>query len=421
MLKRKFKTIYDYAKKLQSKLDETEGKMFKQCYLNTLETTASFLGGVYIKTGDIPAMWLRDSSAQVSHYVRLAGKDKNVADLIKGVLKRQFKMITIDPYANAFNKRANGKGHKDLTLYNKHVWERKYEIDSLVYPFWLLNRYYSNTGDKSVFEQYFAWALKTVIELFITEQNHDEMSSYTFERVGEYSFDSLPNGGKGNPSGYTGMIWSAFRPSDDRCEYHYLVPSNMFVVATFGELLTNLKNANVVTGMEKVIGNLIEEVERGIKKYAVVDSEFGKMYCYETDGKGNVLLMDDANVPSLLSMPYLGYCDKNDELYLNTRKFILSKSNPYYYEGKVAKGVGSPHTPKNYIWHISLIIEALTSTSDEEISRIRNTLNNTTDGTLFMHEGFSCDDDGKFTREWFAWANTLYSIFVMDCILKEKN
>ena len=422
MLKKKYyKALYDYAKGVADSLtDPVEKEMFEKCYLNTLETTLSIIGGVYVKTGDIPAMWLRDSSVQVSHYVRLAGKDEKVAELVKGLLKRQFKCILIDPYANAFNKRANGKGHKDITAYNKNVFERKYEIDSLVYPIWLLNRYYGFCKDASVFDELFFKAYQTIIDTFVKEQKHDELSDYSFIRIGDYSFDSLPRDGKGGETAYTGMIFSAFRPSDDRCEYHYLVPSNMFVVAAFKELLSNLDRAGVQNPLKEKTQKLIKEVDDGIKKYGIVDSPLGKVYAYEVDGLGGVNMMDDANVPGLLSIPYIGYAAKDDPIYLNTRKFVLSKNNPYYFEGKAASGVGSPHTPKNYVWHIALIIQALTSTDEKEIGAIRQILKNTTAGTGFMHEGFDCDDPGKFTRDWFAWANTLYSIFVIDCI-KGKN
>ena len=415
-----FSKMYEYIDNVCEKLDSDELKKdFRKCYLNTLETTVRYdeNGNVFIITGDIEAMWLRDSSVQVSHYVRLAGIDNDCKELVKSLLRRQFQYIIIDPYANAFNEKADGKGHKDETETKPIVFERKYEIDSLIYPLWLLNKYYYYTKDKSVFDSLFFETVETIVNTLITEQDYKDKSPYYFRRPGDEK-DTLPNNGYGADYKYTGMIRSAFRPSDDRCEYPFLVPANMFAVAVFKELLNNLNAENISIPFVNTVDNLCRQIEEGIEKYAVVeDEEFGEIYAYEVDGSGNRLMMDDANVPSLLSLPYLGWCDKNDKIYLNTRKYVLSKKNPFYYEGKFAKGIGSPHTPDNYIWHISLIIEALTTDDKNEKMRIFNILRNTTAGTGFMHEGFNCGNPDEYTRSWFAWANTLFAIFIIDCII----
>ncbi|MBQ6265040.1 MAG: glycoside hydrolase family 125 protein [Clostridia bacterium] len=416
----KYSELYKYIDSVCKKLDSDELRQdFRKCYLNTLETTVRYddEGNVFIITGDIEAMWLRDSSVQVSHYVRLAGTDDDCRQLVRSLLKRQFQYINTDPYANAFNEAPNGKGHKDKTETDPVVFERKYEIDSLVYPLWLLNKYFLYTKDSSVFDSVFYKALNTIVKTFITEQDYKEKSPYYFIRPGDEK-DSLANNGYGCDYRYTGMVRSAFRPSDDRCEYPFLVPSNMFIVAVMCELLGNLKAAQIENPFENTITILCEQIEKGIKEFAIVDdSNYGKIYAYEVDGCGNRLMMDDANVPSLLSLPYLGWCDKNDEIYLNTRRFILSKGNPYYYQGEYADGIGSPHTPENFIWHISLIIEALTTDNKKEKHRIFNILRNTTAGTGFMHEGFNCDNPDEYTRSWFAWANTLFAIFIIDCVI----
>lgn len=416
----KYSELYKYIDSVCKKLDSDELRQdFRKCYLNTLETTVRYddEGNVFIITGDIEAMWLRDSSVQVSHYVRLAGTDDDCRQLVRSLLKRQFQYINTDPYANAFNEAPNGKGHKDKTETDPVVFERKYEIDSLVYPLWLLNKYFLYTKDSSVFDSVFYKALNTIVKTFITEQDYKEKSPYYFIRPGDEK-DSLANNGYGCDYRYTGMVRSAFRPSDDRCEYPFLVPSNMFIVAVMRELLGNLKAAQIENPFENTITILCEQIEKGIKEFAIVDdSNYGKIYAYEVDGCGNRLMMDDANVPSLLSLPYLGWCDKNDEIYLNTRRFILSKGNPYYYQGEYADGIGSPHTPENFIWHISLIIEALTTDNKKEKHHIFNILRNTTAGTGFMHEGFNCDNPDEYTRSWFAWANTLFAIFIIDCVI----
>ena len=213
------------------------------------------------------------------------------------------------------------------------------------------------------------------------------------------------------------MTWSGFRPSDDACVYGYLIPSNMFAVVTLGytaEIMREIyKDEEVAARAEK----LASEIRAGIEKYGVVEHpKFGKMYAYETDGLGNYVFMDDANVPSLMSIPYLGYCSADDEIYKNTRAFVLSKENPYYYEGTAAKGVGSPHTPPEYIWHIALSMQGLTSRDPEECKALLHMLKTTDDGKGFMHEGCHKDDPSKFTRPWFAWSNSLFSEFVLKCI-----
>lgn len=415
----KYQYLYNFVDSVvQSLQDPVEKEMFRKCYLNTLETTVEEdCGDVFIKTGDIPAMWLRDSSVQVSHYVRLAGVDNDVKNLIRSVLTRQFKCILIDPYANAFNKTANGMGHKDVTLNNDHVWERKFELDSLVYPLWLLNKYYQYTSDATVFDDLFFDTFGLMLKTMQTEQHHDQQSPYYFKRFGEFAYDTLENDGRGATTGYTGMIWSAFRPSDDRCKYHYLVPANLFASATLKTLVQNLDTAGVANPYKQATLQLVEQVDEGIAKYGIIHTEQGDVFAYEVNGLGDVSFMDDANVPSLMSLPYLDCCAKDDLLYLNTRRMVLSNKNPFFFSGRYASGVGSPHTPHNYVWHIALIIQALTSLDGAEVQNIRQTLKNTTADTLFMHEGFNVDNHFEFTREWFAWANTLYAIFIMDCVL----
>lgn len=418
----KYEKLYSYVGRTAELLhDPIEGEMFKKCYLSTLETTVEDDGGdAFIKTGDIPAMWLRDSSVQVSHYVRLAGEDPDVRALIRSLITRQLKCILIDPYANAFNKTANGLGHKDITVNNDHVWERKYELDSLIYPLWLINKYYRYTQDAGVFDELFFRAYRVMLDTMITEQHHDERSTYSFARVGEFAHDTLENGGRGAKTAYTGMVWSAFRPSDDRCKYHYLVPANMFASVTLKTLARNIAAAGIDDPLKDTTLRLTSEIDEGIAKYGIIHTEDGDIYAYEVDGLGGVSFMDDANVPSLMSLPYLDYCEKDDPIYLRTRKAVLSKQNPFYYSGKYASGVGSPHTPTDYVWHIALIIQALTSLDRDEIDRIRRTLKATTADTLFMHEGFNVNDPYEFTREWFAWANTLYAIFIMDLVITDQ-
>lgn len=393
--------------------------LFENCYPNTLATTTKILedGSTFVFTGDIPAMWLRDSSAQVRHYIGAAKESEPLAALIEGLIRRQMFCIQLDPYANAFNEEPNGKcWERDEPLQSPWVWERKYEIDSLCYPVQLAYLLWKETGRTGQFNDQYKKSTLRILDLFTVEQDHSK-SPYYFRRTNCPPTDTLTHDGHGAPVAVTGMTWSGFRPSDDACVYGYLIPSNMFAVVTLGytaEIMREIyKDGEVAARAER----LASEIRDGIEKYGVVEHpKFGKMYAYETDGLGNYVFMDDANVPSLMSIPYLGYCSADDEIYKNTRAFVLSKENPYYYEGTAAKGVGSPHTPPEYIWHIALSMQGLTSRDPEECKALLHMLKTTDDGKGFMHEGFHKDDPSKFTRPWFAWSNSLFSEFVLKCI-----
>lgn len=207
--------------------------MFEQCMLNTWNTTIQRNpdGTTFVITGDIPAMWLRDSTAQVRPFLIPASEDEEIAGMIEGLIAQQFAYIAIDPYANAFNREADGRGHQeDKTAMSPWIWERKYEIDSLCYPIQLSYLLWKNTGRVTQFNSAFEAGVWQIIQLWIREQSHESGSDYVFERVNCMPTDTLVRDGKGSVTAYTGMTWSGFRPSDDACEYGYLVPANMFAV-----------------------------------------------------------------------------------------------------------------------------------------------------------------------------------------------
>lgn len=415
------KRMDDYCKKIEAYSPKL-ASLYRNCYPNTLETATEFLddGTVFVLTGDIPAMWLRDSTAEVSHYIPLAKENEEIRKIIKGVILRQRKYIAVEPYANAYKKEESDyEPFGDLPKNKPIVWERKYEIDSLCYPVRLAYLYLKATGDKSVLDESFVDFAKTVLSVWRTEQRHFEKSPYRFFRDTRNYHDTIHNDGMGEPVAYTGMTWSGFRPSDDACSYGYLVASNMFAVVVLGYLSEMLSDCGENELAAESLA-LREEIDNGIKKYAVVEHEkYGKLYACEVNGMGDYFLFDDANVPSLLSAPYLGYCAYDDEIYQNTRRFILSKDNPYYYEGKCAKGVGSPHTPDGYIWHIALSMQGLTAQSAEEVREILHMLETTDADTGLMHEGFCADDPTKFTRSWFSWSCALFAELVERAVDEE--
>lgn len=386
------------------------GDMFRRCFLSTAETTVSMEdnGETFVITGDIPAMWLRDSTAQVLHYVRFA-KDEVIAALIEGLIARQVRYINLDPYANSFNREPNGARYSDdRPPQIPWVWEQKYEIDSLCYPMLLAYRYQEQTGSSAFLSPAFHQAMRNIVRVFATEQRHETDSPYRFERDNCPPSDTLTRDGKGAEVAYTGMTWSGFRPSDDACRYGYLVPANLFAVNAL-TWIAGFAQELIDPGLASQAKHLAGEIRQGVERHArVTHPNHGEIYAYETDGMGHYTLMDDANVPSLLSLPYLGVCANDDPLYLRTRAFVLSEDNRYFYSGKYAQGIGSPHTPCGYIWHIALCMQAMTTDDLDEQAALLRMLTQTHAGTGFMHEGFDPDAPERFTREWFAWANSLF-------------
>lgn len=411
------KSISEHIERTAERLEKHSGKLaslYRNCYPNTISSAIRELpdGSLFVLTGDIPAMWLRDSSAQVNHYIPLAD-DPEVASIIRRVIEKQFQYILIDPYANAFNEAENGKGHvTDRPKILPWVFERKYEIDSLCYPVRLCYRYWKKTGDASVLEK-LPEVMESIVKVWRTEQHHFEKSPYRFFRDTTDANETIHNNGMGNPVTYTGMTWSGFRPSDDGCTYGYLVPSNMFAVVVLGyaeEMLGDSPLTEEIRALKK-------DIQEGIQKFAIVDHpKWGKVYACEVDGYGNTLLMDDANIPSLMSIPYLGYAEETEPVYAQTRKMLLSSDNPYYYEGTCAKGIGSPHTPPRYVWHMALSMQGLTSNDREEMKDILHMLETCDGETGYMHEGFFVDDPKQFTRSWFTWSDSIFCEFVDKCL-----
>ncbi|MGY1501269.1 glycoside hydrolase family 125 protein [Streptomyces sp. QTS52] len=373
-------------------------------------------GEVFVLTGDIPAMWLRDSTAQVRPYL-LAADDPAVATALTGVLRRQLRYVLADPYANAFNAEPDGSGagHIDEPTPDPLVWEQKYEIDSLCAPLQLAYGIWRATGSLGhlTADDRFVRAARRVIALWRIEQDHENRSPYGFRRLGDYEYDTLPRGGRGAPTAPTGMTWSGFRPSDDRCQYGYLVSANaMAAVALAGlaELAAAIGDPALAADATALSG----EIATGVRTHGVTAGADPGVYAYEVDGLGGQLLMDDANIPSLLSLPYLGWCDPGDQLYLRTREFVLSDANPFYYAGGSAAGIGSPHTPPDHVWPLSLTMQALTSDDEAERTRLAELLLRTDGGTGSVHESFHVDDPATFTRPWFGWGDALFAELLLD-------
>lgn len=399
--------------------------MFANCYPNTLDTTVHPNGeyDTFVYTGDIHAMWLRDSGAQVWPYLPLLNEDESLRKLIAGVILRQFKCICLDPYANAFYKESDkvGKWASDLTDMKPGVHERKWEIDSHCYPIRLAYEYWKITGDSSIFSDVWIESMQLTLKTFKEQQRKDGVGTYNFMRNTKKAFDTLPNGGKGTPVNPVGLIASAFRPSDDATTFQFLIPSNFFAVTSLRKAAEVLESVNKRKDMARECCELADEVEAALNKYAIHEHpDFGKLYAFEVDGFGNRMLMDDANVPSLLAMPYLGDVKVDDPIYQNTRRFVWSQSNPYFFKGKAAEGIGGPHIGYDMIWPMSIMMKAFTSTDEAEIKACIETLMKTDAGTGFMHESFHKDNPAKFTRSWFAWQNGLFGELILKQIAEGR-
>ncbi len=400
--------------------------MFANCFPNTLDTTVHYREDeegnpdTYVYTGDIPAMWLRDSGAQVWPYVQLCGNDPALQKMIAGVIRRQFRLINIDPYANAFNDGPTGAG-EDVGypghVQDPWVFERKWEIDSHCYPIRLAHHYWKTTGDESVFDAEWVEAMRNILATLRDQQMKEGPGDYTFLRVTDRQLDTRCHVGRGNPVKPVGLISSAFRPSDDATTFGFLVPSNFMAVSSLRKAAEILSTVNGEQELAAGCTALADEVAAALQQYAVVEHPvYGKIYAFEVDGFGSVQLMDDANVPSLLAMPYLGDVERTDPVYENTRRFVWSSDNPYFWRGEAGEGIGGPHIGVEMIWPMSIMMRAFTSTDDAEIRDCIIALMTTDAGTGFMHESFSRHDAADFTRAWFAWQNTLFGELILKLV-----
>lgn len=421
------KAVEQQIKEMHSRLLAVSPKlwqMFQNCFPNTLDTTVFPEGErTFVITGDIDAMWLRDSGAQVWTYIQYIKEDPELARLIRGVILKQLEFICLDPYANAFLSDTTQVSEwvTDYTLMKKGVHERKYEIDSLCYPLRLAYQYWLLTGDDSIFGDLWIEALDKILGVFREQQRAGgTKTSYKFQRKTHVLHDTYSNYGYGHPSKHCGMIASAFRPSDDSQIFPFLIPSNFFAESVLRKAAEILRKVNSDEARAIECLAIAEDVRQGLEKHATVEHpKYGKVYAFEVDAFGSHLLMDDANAPSLLALPYLcpELVSADDSVYQNTRRMIWSEDNPYFFTGSLngAKvgAIGSPHTGLGMVWPMSIIMKGLTSNDRLEQQECVRMLMQTDGGTGYMHESFNPSNPTKFTRSWFAWANGLFGELVI--------
>lgn len=404
--------------------------LFANCFPNTLDTTAE-VGLVdskpdaFVITGDIPCLWLRDSSAQVQPYLPLAKNDEALRKLLRGLIARQARCILIDPYANAFMRNPAAKTDlpwalKDQTTMKPGVAERKWELDSLCWPMHLALGYWTATGDVAAFDTQWAEAAKLSIATMREQQRLDGPGPYSFQRSDTNAIDTLMLGGFGAPTKKIGLIHSMFRPSDDACTYPFHIPANLFAVAALRGLARVASEARGDTELATLATDLATELDLALDRHGTMAGPDGQtVWAYEVDGFGNSMLMDDANVPGLSSLAYLGCVERGDALFRRTEAACWSGRNPYFFRGKRGEGIGGPHAGLGMIWPMSLTLRALSSDDDDVIRTCLKILKVTHAGTGFMHESFAADDDGKYTRPWFCWANSLFGEMIVDLVKRK--
>ncbi len=409
--------VEQYIAGIRGRIADPElAQLFFNCFPNTLDTTVepgTFEGkpDTVVITGDIPAMWQRDSSAQVWPYLPLAKKDERLRSLIEGLIRRQARHILTDPYANAFMADLNAAplewSRQDQTEMKHGVGERKYELDSLCYPIRLAHGYWRQTGGTQPFDGQWHEAMRVVVRTMREQQRKYGLGPYHFQRSAVTPTETLGEKGFGNPVKPVGLIASGFRPSDDACIYPFLVPSNLFAVTSLRQLSEMAGAILHDSALAQDASSLSDEVGAALREHAVVSTPEGTVWAYEVDGFGGQVLMDDANVPSLLALPYLN-SSPDAALYARTRSFVWSERNPWFFRGSAGQGIGGPHEGANMIWPMSQTIYALTSTSASEIREALRMLKVGSAGSGFIHESYHKDDPNRFTRSWFAWANTLF-------------
>lgn len=447
------KIVEDMNEKM---VDKDLARLFENAFPNTLDTTVrwhvdgqrkhtelkarsskddgKWAGAQsFIVTGDINAEWLRDSTNQLLQYQPLAKKDNKIFNLILGAINTQAEYVIQSPYCNAFQPPAPSKLHATQNGQDDYVhpayepsfvFECKYELDSLAHFLAIGNTFYNHTGSTAFLTTRWYKALDTVLTVldqqsqstFDSETGRFKKNTYTFSRNTNQGTETLPLSGVGNPLNYgTGLVRSAFRPSDDATILGFYIPANAQMAVELkktAEMLTAAKNIKMAQMLEK----RSQTITDGIWAHGVVQhKKYGRVFAYEVDGYGGQILMDDANVPSLLALPILGFIERTDIVYQNTRRMLLSKDgNPYYLEGKAFHGIGGPHIGTEYAWPMSLLLQAMTSDDDGEIGECIGLVLNASARYGLVHESIHVNNIHDYTRSWFAWANSVFAQTILD-------
>lgn len=417
--------IDEYIEEVSAPIRNLELKrLLINTYTNTLDTTLyHYVESDHLKTfvitGDIPAMWLRDSTAQVWQYFPLISSSQELKNIFSGLIRKQAELIALDPYANAFYHRPKFGVHKfDLTPMKPGVHERKWELDSLAYHVLLSAQYFNLTQDLDCFDEDWKMSYSLILETLRTQQRKHGHGPYVFDRITTNRVDTLSNRGYGPRYFPTGMIASAFRASDDACVYPFNIPGNFLALKVLTDIQPLLSNLQWTVRLEDT-KSLAEEIKNGLKDWSIhTDSEYGHYLRFEVDGLGNALTIDEPNAPNLSSLAYLGILQLEDPVFVTTHSLMNSEQNPWYFSGKVAQGIGSPHTGKDMIWPMAMILNMFNQTSEIEIEKSLSQLIKSSAATGLLHESFHKDNANIYTRPWFAWCNSLFADVVIKLMTR---
>ncbi|KAF7596733.1 hypothetical protein BBP40_000161 [Aspergillus hancockii] len=449
------KVVEDVTSRIK---DKDLAQLFRNAFPNTLDTTirwhsdgasqkspqkvkkdgSQWMGPqTFVVTGDINAEWLRDSTNQLSGYQVLAKKDKKLHTLILGAINTQAEFVIQSPYCNAFQPPPpsgiqptnNGQDDKVHPAYEPSVvFECKYELDSLAHFLALGTEFYESTGSVEFLTDRWYLALDTLLKVLdaqsqptFDDKDQYVKNQYTFQRTTTLGTETLNLAGVGNPLNRgTGLIRSAFRPSDDAAILGFFIPPNAMMAVQLKKTAEVLRKTGEKSDLAQQLQQRGEDLDKAVREHGIVNhAKYGDVFAFEVDGYGSRILMDDANVPSLLSLPYLGYIDQKDIVYQNTRKMILDKNgNPYYLTGSAFHGIGGPHIGLENAWPMALLIQAMTSDSDAEITECINLVRNSSLLGL-VHESINVNNIKQYTRPWFAWANSVFAQTILK-VAKER-
>ncbi|KIM91009.1 glycoside hydrolase family 125 protein [Piloderma croceum F 1598] len=430
------KVIEDMKSRLK---DPDLARLFENTFPNTLDTTVKYFNPTqnlaFIITGDITAQWLRDTANQFAHYHTLLSIDKDLQTLVKAVINNEARYVTQYPYCGSFqpppesglmpthNSFADGV-IVNPPVNNQTVFECKYEIDSLCGFIKLSRSYYQATNDSSIMNENWKTAIDQIFRV-ITEQSQSTFDDH-FNVISFYNWTGGPgspspavdNEGNGEPKAFTGISWlihssmvgTHHRPSDDLSTYAFLTPANAMLSVELSFLADILETA----GQSKNVSDLARKWSGTIKNAVMNSTLQDDIFAYETNGLGSRYVMDDANVPSLLSLPYLGFLEKNDPKYLATRKLLLSRQNPYYAAGPTFRGIGGPHVDVQHPWPMSLVSSIFGTDDDDDIMESLYLIANNTNGLGLIHESVNIHNGSDYTRPWFAWANSYFAEMMLD-------
>ena len=418
--------------------DKDLARIFENAFPNTLDTTIRWhVDGTakkekhkytwswgkwegaqsFVVTGDINAEWLRDSTNQLLQYQILAKKEKKLETLILGAINTQAELVIEAPYCNAFQPPppshlspvGNGQDDAVHPAYEpSRVFECKWEVDSLAHFLALGNQFYKSTGSKAYLRERYYTAIETVLGVldeqtkptFDPETSKFQVPEYTFRRTTNSATETLNLGGVGNPlANGTGLVRSSFRPSDDATILQYLIPSNAQISVELKRTAEIVKSAGKNSLAKRLLSRAIS-IEKGVWEHGVTThKKYGEVFAFEVDGFGSAIMMDDANIPSLLALPLLGFCDVDNKIYQNTRKMILDKAgNPYYLTGRAFAGIGGPHIGLQHAWPMSRLVEAMTSDDDEEIMDALHAVRDASQLGL-VHESIHVDRVNAYTSK----------------------